>query len=86
MARVIAYIENLEGVKAKIKEADIPETFTLRKAEVITNVEKFIDSHLTRISIKELTRIHKPYFNRLDKVLKSLGIVMIVKRKKIKPF
>jgi len=75
---MIKYISNIPEIREKLKTKELPEAFTLSIAEEIIDVAKFIDSNLSILSVDKLKRIHRPYFDRLKKVLDTLKIIIII--------
>ena len=53
-----SYFENIE----------LPKTLQLNKSELITNVEKFIQSHLQVVLSNPNRNVYKPYLDRLEQV------------------
>ena len=78
---MIKYISNIEEVREKVEKKKLPKSFILSESEKIIDVGIFIESHLTILSVKKLTRIHRPYFDRLKKVLDKLKIKITVDEK-----
>jgi hypothetical protein len=72
--KVRKYISNLEEVRKKIKEAKFPKEFRLSDSELITDLDMFFETHIQIIDTRKLIGFHRPYYNRLKKVLDSVGI------------
>lgn len=75
-------ISNFEEIKKQLKTKDLSEPFQLSEAETINNLPKFIDESLKTLNTDKLTRFHRPYFDRLVKVFKTLGIEIKIVEKK----
>ena len=77
--KIRKYISNLEEVKKKIKETKFPKEFRLSESDLITDLDMFFDAHIEIITTNKLIRFHRPYYNRLKKVLDSVNIEMKIK-------
>jgi hypothetical protein len=55
-------------LKAYFESVELPKTLELNKSELITNVEKFIQSHLQVVLHNSKNKVFKPYLDRLEQV------------------
>ena len=77
--KIRKYISNIEEIKAKIKEVDFPKEFRLSDSELITDLDMFFDTHIQTINTRKLILFHRPYYDRLKKVLDSVNIEMKIR-------
>lgn len=80
---MIKYISNIEEIREQVKKAKLPKEFVLSDCEKITDVGLFIENHLNFIDVPKLKRPHRPYYNRLKKVLDTLDIKIEIKERNI---
>jgi len=76
------YVSNISEIKEQLKKTELPEQFQLSVSETIFDVPKFIDNSLILLSADKLTRFHRPYYDRLKKVLNTFKIEIIISEKK----
>lgn len=77
---MIQRISNIDEIKEKLKDRKLPKKFSISKSEVITDMDKFLDSHLTILNVDKLINRHRPYINRLRKVLTKLKIKIVISK------
>lgn len=76
------YVENISEIKEQLKQIKLPQQFQLSASETIFDVPKFIDNSLILLSTNKLTRFHRPYYDRLKRVLNTFKIEIIISEKK----
>lgn len=75
-------ISNIQEIKDSVSKLKLPEQFKLSDAEIINDVGMFINNSLSLLSTDKLTRFHRPYYDRLKKVLDSFKIEIKIQEKK----
>jgi hypothetical protein len=55
-------------LQSYFESIELPKTLQLNKSELITNVEKFIKSHLQVVLHNNNNNTYKPYLDRLEQV------------------
>jgi len=55
-------------LQSYFESVELPKTLQLNKSELITNVEKFIQSHLQVVFSNPNRNVYKPYLDRLEQV------------------
>lgn len=75
---MVKHITNIPEVLKQVKDANIPKEYNLSEFEIIKDTHVFITQHLNRIDVPKLTRFHRPYFDRLNRLLKTFNITLIV--------
>lgn len=64
--------KHIKEIEAFIKTCELPQTIQINSGEKITNVKKFLDSHLSFVKERNGDIKFKPYMRRLWKVYKML--------------
>jgi len=66
-------INDIEGLEKYFSEIELPETpIKISNHEMITDVNKFIDSHLSICKANRGKKYFAPYFHRLTRLHKIL--------------
>jgi hypothetical protein len=65
--------ELVNAIRKRLAETELPQELRLNEWSNITNVRKFLDSHLMVVEHQE-GRVSEPYASRLKEVLKMVGI------------
>jgi hypothetical protein len=62
----------LDEIEAYLKDAELPEYIQLSNAERITDVRKFVNSHISTLRANSGNRTFLPHYNRLLALVKIL--------------
>jgi len=62
----------LDEIEAYLKDAELPEYIQLSNAERVTDVRKFVNSHIGTLRANSGNRTFLPYYNRLLALVKIL--------------
>ena len=55
-------------LKTYFESAELPKTLELNKSQMISDVKKFIKSHLKVVFHNSDKKVYKPYLDRLEQV------------------
>lgn len=76
---IIKTVDNLDEIRSEVKKAKLPKEFVLSGSETIVDMDSFIETHLAVLGTKKLIRLHRPYHDRLKKVLDTVNIKIKIK-------
>lgn len=62
----------LDEIEAYLKDAELPEYIQLSNVEKVTDVQKFVNSHISILRANSGKRTFLPYYNRLLALVKIL--------------
>jgi hypothetical protein len=62
----------LEEIETYLNSVPLPEYITIQRGEHITDVRKFVDSHISTLRANSGNRTFLPYYNRLLALVKIL--------------